>query len=122
MLMTKYFILFLLKNFNIYEKTQILMYKISKYDDFRNSNILFSREHDKFINKYNIDLISFKGIKLPFVGLYQIIFNLFKNNSINLKVSDSIVLCLSAISYLSKENKDITTKLININKSPHGLL
>jgi hypothetical protein len=89
------------------------MASISKYDDLRKLIYAFSREHDKAIKKYNIDFISTKGTKIPFICLYQIVFTLFKNNSKNLEASDIVLLTLTIVGFLSQENKDEVKKLID---------
>ena len=68
------------------------MIYVSKFEDFKKINSLFFKEHDKIIEKYKIDFISLKGIKIPLINLYNIVLTLFKNNSINLKFSDIILL------------------------------
>ncbi len=92
------------------------MVQISKYEDFKKMNSLFSREHDRIVKKYNIEFISLKGVKIPLICLYEIVSTLFENNSINLKISDVILLTLSAIGLLSKENKDQVRILLDLCK------
>lgn len=92
------------------------MVQISKYEDFKKINSLFSREHDRIVKKYNIDFISLNGIKMPLICLYNIVSTLFENNAINLKISDVILLTLSVIGLLSKENKVQVKILLNLCK------
>lgn len=92
------------------------MASVSKYDDMRKLNSAFSREHDKVIKKFDIKFISTKGIKIPFICLYEIVFTLFKNNSENLEISDVVLLSLAAVGFLSKENKDDVKKLLDFLK------
>jgi hypothetical protein len=92
------------------------MIHVSKFEDFKKINSLFLREHDRIIKKYKIDFISLKGVKIPIMNLYKIVSTLFKNNSINLKVSDIILLTLSSIGLLSKENKDVVKSLLQACK------
>lgn len=89
------------------------MVRVSKYDDFRKINSIFFREHEKIIKKYNIDFISIRSTKIPLIYLYEIVSTLFENNSIILKISDIILLSLSAIGFLSKENNDDIKILFN---------
>jgi len=92
------------------------MVQISKYEDFKKMNPLFSREHDRIVKKYNIEFISLKGVKIPLICLYEIVSTLFENNDLNLKISDVILLTLSAIGLLSKENKDQVKILLDLCK------
>lgn len=90
------------------------MISITNFKDFKNINSLFKREHNKIIEKYNIDFISLKGTKFPIICLYEIVFILFKNNSINLKISDIIFLTLYFIGVMSKEDDTKTKEIYNI--------
>ena len=92
------------------------MVQISTYNDFKKTKSLFFRENERIINKYNIEFISINGIKIPLICLYKIVLLLFENNSINLKISDIILLTLTTIGYLSKENKDTLKNLFNVCK------
>ena len=92
------------------------MVQISTYSDFKKTKSLFFRENERIINKYNIEFISMKGVKIPLVCLYEIVSLLFENNSINLKISDIVLLTITAIGYLSKENKDTLKILFNVCK------
>ena len=92
------------------------MTKVSKFIEFDKLNVLFYREHDKIVDKYKIEFISIKGVKIPLICLYNNVYTLFENNSIKLEISDVIFLSLSAIGVLSKENKDIVKILLNVCK------
>ena len=92
------------------------MTQLSTYKDFKKNKVLILREHEKIISKYNIEFSSLKGIKIPLVCLYEIVLTLFENNSINLKISDIILLTLSSIGMLSKENIDDVKKIIEVIK------
>lgn len=89
------------------------MAQVSKFVEFDKLNILFSKDHDKIVEKYKVEFISIKGVKMPLICLYKNVFILFKNNSIDLQISDIILLALSAIGILSKENKDVIKVLLN---------
>jgi hypothetical protein len=92
------------------------MVAVSKYEDLRKINSIFSKEHNRIINKYKIDFISLKGVNFPLICLYQIVDVLLKNNSKNLKVSDIVLLTLTSIGRLSKENTEQLTSLIEALK------
>ena len=81
------------------------MNDVLRYEDFNKLGILFSKEHDKFLKKYSIDFIFLSGVKLPFIYLYEIVEELFKNNSIILQKSEIILLTITAIASMSKEDK-----------------
>lgn len=73
---------------------------------------VFLKEHNRFMKEFDIDFISIRSNILPLIEVYTIIDNLFKNNSIFLKENDLILLTLTSIGILSKENKDTLKKLI----------
>jgi hypothetical protein len=85
--------------------------QITKFEDFSKMNSLFFREHEKFIKKYNINFISLLSVKIPVICLYEIISILFKNNFSNLKTTDIILLTITSIGILSKEDKSIVKNL-----------
>ncbi len=92
------------------------MNDFSIIDDFNKINSDFLKEHNRLISKHHVDFISLKSVKLPLITLYNIISLLFENNSIKLKKSDVILLTLSAIGVLGKENKEIVFNLIEETK------
>jgi hypothetical protein len=87
------------------------MVHIFRFTDFKKNKSLFNREHDKIIKKYDIDFISLKGVKMPLISLYEIVLNLFENNSIKFRTSNIILLTLLSVGILSKENEDVLKKL-----------
>lgn len=89
------------------------MVQVSRFQDFSKINSLFIRESDKIIKNNNIEYISLKGVKFPLISLYEIVSVLFENNSINLKISDIILLTLLSIGMISNENKDTVKILYN---------
>lgn len=92
------------------------MMDISTFDNYSKINSEFLREHNKITSKYKIDFISLTSVKLPLICLYDIVFLLFKNNLIDLKKSEIILLTLTSVGILAKENSDIVNNLINILK------
>ena len=90
------------------------MFKLEKFKDYDKMNVLFFRDHDKIIKKYNINFISLKSVKIPLVVLYNINHTLFNNEKIYLKISDIIVLTLFSIGLLSKENKESLKRLYDL--------
>jgi hypothetical protein len=87
------------------------MVHIFRFTDFKKTNSLFAREHDKIVRKYDIDFISLKGVKMPLMCLYEIVLSLFENNSIKFRISNIILLTLCAVGILSKENEDTIKSL-----------
>lgn len=73
----------------------------------------FFVEHKKIVNKFKINFISIRDTLLPLIKVYIIVDSLFKNNSIILKENDIILLALTSIGFLSKENKDTLKILVN---------
>lgn len=86
---------------------------VLKFSDFNKENISFLKEHNNFLKKYNIEFIFSKSVKLPFIYLYKVIDNLFKNNSIFLKKDEIILLTIVSIASLSRENN---SNLIELKK------
>lgn len=81
--------------------------------DFSETFSKYSNEHDKLINKLNLNLVFLKSIKIPIIYIYNIIDILFKNNfKNNFEKKDIILLTLVSIAFLSKENTDEINKLI----------
>lgn len=96
------------------DKLVFQMAVVTKFSDFRKTKPLFSREHDRIIAKYDINLISLKGVKIPLICLYNIVSSLFENNSINLKISDIILLTITSIAILSKDDKTKIKELLDV--------
>lgn len=84
-----------------------------KFDKFSNMTSTFMTEHNKFIKEFKIDFLSIKGTNLSIISLYKNIYILFKNSSINIKNKDIVLLTITSIGMLSKENKDIIKILID---------
>jgi len=87
------------------------MNNVLKYDNFNKINILFLKEHEKFLKKNNINIVFLNSVKLPFIYLYEIVDELFKNNLIFLQKSEIILLTILSISVLTKDNKIDSDKM-----------
>lgn len=92
------------------------MNQVSKFIEHKKINTPFSKEHDRIVKKYNIDIISLRGSKISFICLYDIIQVLFINSSIELKNTDIILITLLSVSLLSKENTDTISNINNVCK------
>jgi len=91
----------------------MVMKDVLKYEDFVKLNKIYFTEHNKLVKKYNINFIFLEGVKIPLIYLYEVIDDLFKNNEIFLKNSDIILLTITAISLVSKENKSDVKVLVD---------
>lgn len=92
------------------------MIHINRFKDIKQIKSNLIREHNKIIKRYNIEFISLEGSKIPLICLYEIVFNLFENSSVYFKISDIILLTLTSIGILSKENKDKIYILVKVLK------
>jgi len=86
---------------------------LSTYDNFNKDSFIFIREHDKIIKKFNLNFIFLKNAKLPIIYLYKIIDELFKNNSKKIETIDIILLTLTSLAIISKENDEDIIILID---------